>query len=1060
MNYSSIHHSPKGTQKAQRKGSRQVGQIADNRASSVGQKKIIDIIQKSDSSSKENKLQYGNPLIQRKWVNNNGDELKKVEMDESNVISYYLVFLSDNTMCYGDKMMEYYNKLNDAAISPLVKKILLFTYNDEDEKYKVEYLESILSKINTRIKSWSKGRIENSPKTNEELYNIRKEKRSSAELKRFKFYYKTGLVPRLMFTHTAPRITNEDLDFYLHQGKGIFTNEKYKQQNLDYYRTGQNNQQSLYLKIKEGKKSNKLYIMNKYIFSFNKMLNPNVDFEEFDYQGNDEINVYRIDANRNLNSGYGSEVNSYTKNQKLKEIYPNGICDNDFGCLEDKLNIEIRDKEESEKKQMLEEYSLKFINSNETEKNELKSYLSDSSTKLNNKFIKGLALCSKRLPENYIDFIIDYYRKIAQAIITKTEGGNIKAKTRDGEQLKYKVIIISDPTISDPTIPDFKTYPCPVIEPTCLTEKTNAEVEGVIGNFIKKFNKKSNIKMCVRNSFGFLYPTISSLNHSIRLWPGQVPPDAYVNNVIATLQELANDSVPNSEKMIIEQKLANDSVSDSEKMIIEQKLANGPMLEPKKMTTEQDNLTTNRCENPTLYYTLISTMKYIWSIYEGFDNIALDNQLYLNLLNNRMFSNLSKANILLSKLESEFNDSLFLETTQVIENLNEYGLQLIELRKWEATITDKNITDSVCEYYKMGDVNEFQLKKAKLAQSGMQAGMMAINLARYTKFSSGPCYFEYPNSDVLAKMQIYEMLKEKHELEKTKNLLTGSKEEKKGIITAIKAEIKSRGFELKLTGKILEEICSRKERSDEEQKNDKNLFFLEKEMSTLHYDPAYNFTTEADLEKKAFFATHKKENYKCVIMDITNIAPKEIPSLLKTHASSDIIFLYGSLSKHFQLGMDRFTFGLVMELHNINYKSETNSYLDPYDMGIPEELKRYFILMQKAHQKDVAIPHRNNESNNTNSIRPNLNPSISSPFERIFKPLSIATNNIQPNLNSSISSVSDAILRPRLISANNIQPNLDPNALLQLERIFKPLPVDIISYLPNYYSGFSSSNMQ
>lgn len=111
---------------------------------------------------------------------------------------------------------------------------------------------------------------------------------------------------------------------------------------------------------------------------------------------------------------------------------------------------------------------------------------------------------------------------------------------------------------------------------------------------------------------------------------------------------------------------------------------------------------------------------------------------------------------------------------------------------------------------------------------------------------------------------------------------------------------------------------------------------------TGHYDPAYNFTSGGDLRAhpKVRFVD---SDHKCIIIDITNVKPSEIAGILSRHSKTPSIFMYASLSKHFQFGMDHFTLGLVMELN----KEEGASALGSY--AVPVELIRYFIQMTQAH---------------------------------------------------------------------------------------------------------------
>lgn len=224
--------------------------------------------------------------------------------------------------------------------------------------------------------------------------------------------------------------------------------------------------------------------------------------------------------------------------------------------------------------------------------------------------------------------------------------------------------------------------------------------------------------------------------------------------------------------------------------------------------------------------------------------------------------------------ESMGIEDVFLEVTQVIENLNEYGFQLITLQSWMPSTDDfdKIINESYAPY---ASTNGFVLNAATLTHSGMQAGIIAMNIRKNSIFDLGPSYFEFPG--------------------KALNQHFG-KDPSKG--------------------------------------------------KTGHYDPVYNFTSSEDV-RKYNSVPFKEEDHQCVIIDITNIKTSEIPAVLTRHKMAHTIYLYGSLSKHFQLGMDRFTLGILLEAKKQPGSSELKQYY------IPEELIKYFITMQEVHNVGV-----------------------------------------------------------------------------------------------------------
>lgn len=388
----------------------------------------------------------------------------------------------------------------------------------------------------------------------------------------------------------------------------------------------------------------------------------------------------------------------------------------------------------------------------------------------------------------------------------------------------------------------FLTYPCPIIEPInkkLMASDTKKHMEVIV----TAFNNGSKIKMYPRNSFGFLYPTIADLERSIRLWPGQVDPNYYLTRIIETLK------------------------------YYDYWLGGGREKAPEQKHAEP----ATGSHHAAVYTTLSRTMAYIRGIFQKGGFRGGDE---LDFIQQRVFVNLMKTRAL-QKMREDNNfgsldvEDVFLEITQVIENLNEAGLQLLELQRWKPSAEEIRALIEV-SYGAAARNGGYKVCGAALTHSGMQAGMIAMNLRKKLVFELGPAYFEFPNNKAL-----------------NENL---------------------RGIKTTGAGR------------------------------TLHNDPAYNFTSHEDvLHHMQLPAVNSEQN--CVVLDITNVRPAEIAGILGRHRDhTPSAFLYASLSKHFQFGMDRFTLGVVLELSkNVSAPSQLGTY------GMPVELMRYFIVTQQAN---------------------------------------------------------------------------------------------------------------
>ncbi|HZX27914.1 MAG TPA: DUF4157 domain-containing protein [Telluria sp.] len=395
---------------------------------------------------------------------------------------------------------------------------------------------------------------------------------------------------------------------------------------------------------------------------------------------------------------------------------------------------------------------------------------------------------------------------------------------------------------------EFFTYPCPIIEPKGPA-LTTATIKPHMDFLMNAFNRGSKVKMYQRNSFGFLYPTIADLQRSIRLWPGQLDPDYYVAKMTQALA------------------------------LYDTWLGLGrPGGGPPDAVAPSAAITPGHAQHETLFSTLARAMSHVRGVVKkgGFQPGPT-----LDYVQQRLIGNLTKAQMLLKmQRSSNFHGmdkgDLFLEVTQVIENLNEFGLQLVELQQWAPTSMEFGAAVHAA-YGAAIAQHGYHLNGAALTHSGMQAGMIAMMLRKQSRFDLGPAYFEFPGSALNDKI---------------------AKDARQG--------------------------------------------------RTGHYDPAYNFTHHDEVGHHAV-APFKDSDHQCIIVDITNVKPSEVGGVLARHQqNTPSIFLYASLSKHFQFGMDRFTLGLVMELNKVAQPSALGSY------NVPVELIRYYIQMQHAHNLGLA----------------------------------------------------------------------------------------------------------
>ncbi|WP_087688980.1 hypothetical protein [Pandoraea sp. PE-S2R-1] len=809
----------------QRKASDQAGEITDNRPAAAVQRRIDQLAENHVADSSQQQLSQAiqnSPrmqmqrqqrdstigtasaprasagVVQAKWDSTgvSPEDEEQIRALAARGEKYIQAAFRKLTAGSAELTRRFEAVVGDAltgTTKPIIDKLLLNAFND-GEKHTAAELMAMVEEA--AVKSPQiRGAHQQTPALAErmdewtERLGRRGDKSSTAVTKRQKARAATGSYPLLMLTHTAPMSDTGDNPH--RQGKEVYPPAS----SVDYYRTG-DNRQSLLLAMPGSKK--KQYVFVKPVYDFYKQLDSSLTFAP----GNTStlapgVMYAHSGTGRYLHSGYGSEVNSYTKEKLLAAA-----------------GTPVSGERLAASSAMPKTY---FDAGNPLRTS---AYLDAA----------GNVDAEGQFSQSYPTIILQHCREIVAALagIRGTHFRTVVADVRSG----------------------YLTYPCPIIEPVSARTLTKAEIAPHMKFIMDEFNAGSKVKMYQRNSFGFLYPTISDLERSIRLWPGQLDAPYFIAKVMEVLKRY--------DAWVARSRLAGGDAALP---------AAAPRVIPSAAMTQ------GQTPNATLYATLVRAMGYVRSVcLKG--GFAPGRK--LDFLQQRLVVNLNKGQWLLRMrrygnfLGADKAD-LFLEITQVVENLNEYGLQLVELQSW-APSADEFSSVVRQGYGTAAAPSGHHMTGAALTHSGMQAGMVAMSLRKASRFRLGPAYFEFPR-DVL----------------------------------------------------------------------NSNLAKTPSQKNTLHYDPAYNFTHRDEIATHGVVPSHRADDL-CAIIDVTNVKPSELPGILARHAETPSIFLYASLSKHFQFGMDRFTLGLIVEL---NKNSATASALGSY--SIPVELIRYYIQMQAAH---------------------------------------------------------------------------------------------------------------
>ncbi|KAB8051898.1 hypothetical protein GCN74_26205 [Janthinobacterium sp. FT14W] len=245
---------------------------------------------------------------------------------------------------------------------------------------------------------------------------------------------------------------------------------------------------------------------------------------------------------------------------------------------------------------------------------------------------------------------------------------------------------------------DFFTYPALIFE-IQDKEELSVKVPKIKEEILDKWNAVSDIKMTERQSFGFLYPAISDLEKSIRIWPGQYDIEAF----LATLQKV----IPPHPEVARRRRRRGGRLS-----------------------------------------LLQNTLKRSMNLAKGaVGRVAREND-KVKVLLNRIASNYGKGLKILNRWHSWETDVVFAEATQVIENINEAVLHLST--EYDQGAARGAMEAAVLRHY-TGPVQRagYTIASFYLTHSGQQGSSSAMmfhgaDLAFVKKSvkDRGPVYFE------------------------------------------------------------------------------------------------------------------------------------------------------------------------------------------------------------------------------------------------------------------------------------------------------------------------------
>lgn len=385
--------------------------------------------------------------------------------------------------------------------------------------------------------------------------------------------------------------------------------------------------------------------------------------------------------------------------------------------------------------------------------------------------------------------------------------------------------------------------------------------------FIETFNEaagenKLRTRATHRGSFGFPYPTISSVGGPVRIWPGLTPPDVFRRLILGTLTRLASDT------------RFQKPLFDASGAPLASSLA--PSLSPEA--------------NVSLYReALKSAVRYAQDTMR--ETITVKGpQALVNWVAVRLQRNLTKAQFLLgAKPDGKRDDEqLYLKSVSTLESLMEYSY-LLESLNAEALSPDKSAAHDPYSGY-LGKTLGLSSSAIKTATFYLDSGIQAIvcaNLLASNWTFRGKTGKHAP----LETIDLYSYF-EYAAIDKTNLLLNPLNRTPKGYLNA---------------DSILALLDKLDTRDKEEERKpaiisaDLNpvLTSLETKASLVDYRTIF-----ARLAGKP----GAKNQRTIPIVDVTNASLAEVAAL-KLQDGYENFIVVESLSKHQQLGADKFTMG-------------------------------------------------------------------------------------------------------------------------------------------------------
>lgn len=291
-------------------------------------------------------------------------------------------------------------------------------------------------------------------------------------------------------------------------------------------------------------------------------------------------------------------------------------------------------------------------------------------------------------PQDYESELLGHYRQIV-------DGAKRIYGDQDCQFEQYKLKLVYAGMEGETS---FFSYPAVIFE---IQEKVNLRetVPTIKQGIIDKWNAISTVKMTERQSFGFLYPTISDLEKSIRIWPGQYQ----IKGFLDTLQQV---------------------------------------IHPHAQAARSGRRRGGGLSQ--LQHTLQRTM----NLAKGAVGRVVTSNDKVEVLLNRIASNYGKGLRLLDRWHSWPIDVLFAETTQVIENINEAALHLST--EYEQSEARGKMEAAVLRHY-TGPVQRagYTIASFYLTHSGQQGSSSSMMFhgadaafLTTTIEKRGPVYFE------------------------------------------------------------------------------------------------------------------------------------------------------------------------------------------------------------------------------------------------------------------------------------------------------------------------------